>query len=66
LVAERCGLPSRVVGLFESLFFAVCEKLRAHDWILIKAIWTGRFPTLAMPVLFRRPNRNFYAQSRAE
>jgi hypothetical protein len=38
----------------------------AHDRILIKAIWIGRFPTLAMPVLFRRLNRNFYAQSRTE
>jgi hypothetical protein len=38
----------------------------ALDWILIKAIWIGRFPTPDMPVLFRRLNRNFYAQSRAE
>jgi hypothetical protein len=59
-------LSPRTVGLFESLFFAVCEKLPAQDWILIKAIWIGRFPTLAIPVLFRGLNRNFYAQSQTE
>jgi hypothetical protein len=43
-VAARCDLTSGAVGRYESLFFAVRDRLAAGDWVHVNAIRPGPGP----------------------
>lgn len=47
-IAFRCGLTPEVVYWFEALFFNVRDRLKAHDWIALRAIRLNLLE--AMPV----------------
>ena len=52
-VSERCNLPPEVVAIYEALFFDVADRLRARDYIQLRAIGMQGFepefrPDLAM------------------
>lgn len=40
-IAERCRLPLKTVEAFAALFFDVRDRLRARDWIFLRAIGCG-------------------------
>lgn len=40
-IAERCRLPLRTIEAFAALFFDVRDRLRARDWIFLRAIGCG-------------------------
>jgi hypothetical protein len=40
-IATLCGLSPGAVNRFESLFYAVRERIEAHDWVLTRAIRPG-------------------------
>ena len=40
-IAAKLALPTGVVRTYESAFFAVLERLNAHDWIVLHAVRIG-------------------------